>query len=161
VRAVALHEPGGELSLVELPVPEPGPGEVLVRVWASSINPIDVRVSTGNYPWGKYEYPVVPGYDVAGTVAALGPGVGRFAVGDDVVGCWSRRRYHDGAWAEYLTVPEHGFLAPLPAGLDFEAAAALPLAGLTALLVVEAVAPLAGETVLVVGAGGAIGRYVV
>ena len=161
MRAVAWQSERGPLALVELPLPEPGDGELLVRVVNASINPADVRIGTGNYPWGDFAYPAVLGFDFAGVVEALGPGCERFAVGAEVFGHWGRERFGDGSWAEYLTVPEDGFVAAKPANVEFEAAAAFPLAAATAAAMVEAVDPAAGEPLLVVGAGGAIGRYAV
>jgi NADPH:quinone reductase-like Zn-dependent oxidoreductase len=161
VRALAIDEAGGALTLERLEPPAPEPDELLVRVVASSINPIDVRVATGRYPWGRFEYPVVPGYDFAGVVERTGAQVTRFAAGDAVLGYWNAPRYHRGTWAEYAAVRERGFVTRKPAGIGFEEAAALPLAGVTALLMLDATRPAAGETVLVVGAGGAICSYCV
>jgi NADPH:quinone reductase-like Zn-dependent oxidoreductase len=161
MRALALLEPGAGLAVTELPRPDPGPGELLVRVLAASINPIDLRVSTGRYPWGRFDYPVVPGFDFAGTVEATASDAKAFATGDEVLGYWSAKRFHRGSWAEYMTVPESGLVVRKPESLSFDLAAALPLAAATALLCIEAVAPLAGHQVLIVGAGGAIGSYAV
>lgn len=161
MRALALPEADGGLLLTELPDPRPQRDEVLVRVGAASINPIDVRVCTGRYPWGRYDYPVVPGFDFAGTVEEVGPEVVRLEPGDEVLGYWSARRFHRGSWAEYLTVPESAHVAVKPPSLPFDLAAAAPLAAVTALMCVDAAMPLAGETVLIAGAGGAIGAYAV
>jgi NADPH:quinone reductase-like Zn-dependent oxidoreductase len=161
VQAIALNEPGTNLALTEIESPQPDAGELLVRIVASSINPIDVLVGTGRYPWGKYEYPVVPGYDFAGVVEDIGSRVTRFTRGDEVLGYWNARQYHRGSWAEYFTVSEAGFVVHKPSQVSFQEAAALPLAAVTAALTVDATAPLAGETALIVGAGGAIGGYAV
>ena len=161
MRAIALREPGCRLAELDLPVPAIDERELLVRVQASSINPIDVRVATGRYPWGEYDYPVVPGFDFAGTVEAVGSGVRRFAAGDDVLGYWSAPRFGSGAWAELVAVAEAGFVAARPAAVPVVDAAALPLAAATALLAIDAAAPRAGDVVLIVGAGGAIGGYAV
>lgn len=161
MRAVAFTESGGEVRLTELPKPEVGAEDVLVRVHAASINPIDVRISTGRYPWGKYEYPVVPGFDFSGVVESTGSDVARFKEGDEVLGFWSEKRFHRGSWAEYVTIPEHGLLAAKPQHLGFDVAAAMPLAAVTALLAVNGALPLSGEAVLIVGAAGAVGRYAV
>jgi NADPH:quinone reductase-like Zn-dependent oxidoreductase len=161
MKAVALDQPGGTLAVTELPLPEPRDDELLVRVHTASINPIDVRVSTGRYPWGKYDYPVVPGFDFAGVVERAGSEVTRFQPGDHVLGYWSARRFHRGSWAEYLAVPESRFVVHKPSGVSFEQAAAMPLAAVTALLSVGAVVPSAGEPVLIAGAAGAVGTYAV
>lgn len=161
MRALSLPTAGGPLQVSDLPKPDVGAGELLVRVRAASINPIDVRVSTGRYPWGKYDYPVVPGFDFAGVVEATGSDVTRFRPGDAVLGYWSARRFHRGSWADYVAVPESRFVVHKPDGLGFDLAAALPLAAVTALLSVNGALPLAGEPVLVVGAAGAVGGYAV
>ena len=161
MRALALAQPGGALALTRLPVPRPAAEQLLVRVLASSINPIDVRVATGRYPGGDYAYPLVPGFDFAGVVEGTGPEATRFRAGDEVLGYWDAPRFHRGTWAEYVTVGENRFVASKPAGMSFDEAGAVPLAGVTALLMLDACAPAAGETVLIVGAGGAIGGYAV
>ncbi len=143
-------------------MPEPAPNELLVRVRASSINRIDVLVASGMLKgMMEYEFPAVPGRDFAGTVEQVGSNANRFQVGDDVFGFLTKPTVHEGAWAEYVTVPEDGFVARKPSGLDFTEAAALPLAGVTALVAVDAVDPHEGDTVLVVGADGGVGSYAV
>ena len=161
MKAVALAGEDARLAVTELPDPAPGAGELLVRVHAASINPIDVRVVTGRYPWGKYDYPVVPGFDFAGVVETVGPDATGFQVGEEVLGYWSAKRFHRGTWAERVAIPADGFVVRKPGALSFDLAAALPLAAATALLCVDAVQPLAGEAVLITGAGGAIGAYAV
>ena len=150
------------LALLDLPVPEPAPNELLVRVHASSINPIDVLTAAGALRgMMEYEFPVVPGRDFAGVVEEVGTEVVGARVGDAVLGNLSKPVLHDGAWAEYLTVPVDGFVVPKPERLDFTAAAALPVVGLTALEAVDAVDPEEGELVLIVGAGGGVGSFAV
>jgi NADPH:quinone reductase-like Zn-dependent oxidoreductase len=161
MRAIALSARDSGLSLHELAIPQPHDDELLVRVHASSINPIDVLVASGAYRWGTFEFPAVPGWDFAGTVERIGPRVSRHRVGDAVFGYWSKPRFRDGAWAEYLVVAETGMVVAKPPALSFVQAAAMPLAAVTALLAIDAVAPAPGETVLVTGAGGAVGRYAV
>jgi NADPH:quinone reductase-like Zn-dependent oxidoreductase len=109
----------------------------------------------------EYEFPVVPGRDFAGVVEEVGTEVVGARVGDAVLGNLSKPVLHDGAWAEYLTVPVDGFVVPKPERLDFTAAAALPVVGLTALEAVDAVDPEEGELVLIVGAGGGVGSFAV
>jgi len=109
----------------------------------------------------EYEFPVVLGRDFAGVVERVGPAASRYRVGDEVIGFVSKPTLHDGTWADYVVVPEDGYVAPKPTSLDFGQAGALPLAGASAVLAVEAVAPGAGESVLVVGVGGGVGGYVV
>jgi NADPH:quinone reductase len=161
MRAIALEAADSGVRLIEVPTPEPAAGELLVRVRTASINPADLRVATGNYPWGKFVFPAVLGFDFAGVVESAGAGVTRFEAGDEVLGFWSRRRYHDGSWAEYISVSEAAFVARKPAGMTFEQAGALPLAATTAAQMVDDVALQPGQSVLIVGATGAIGGYAV
>jgi NADPH:quinone reductase-like Zn-dependent oxidoreductase len=135
---------------------------VLVRVEAASINRVDVLIAAGALRgMMEYEFPVVPGRDFTGTVERAGPGVTRFREGDPVLGWITSQTLHDGTWAEQVVTAESRFVVPRPAALDAVHAAALPLAGLTALTAVEAVAPEPGELVLVVGAGGGVGAFAV
>ncbi|MGW2747328.1 NADP-dependent oxidoreductase [Streptomyces sp. NPDC001450] len=161
MRAVVVEQWGGPENLVEREVerPEPGLGEVLVRVHAAGVNPVDwkTRASGALIEWGAV--PVV-GWDVSGTVEAVGPGVGVFQVGDEVFGMPLFPR-QAGGYAEYVVAPAR-HLAPKPAGLSHVEAAALPLAALTAwqaLVDVAHVRP--GERVLVHAAAGGVGHFAV
>ncbi len=157
MRAIALDDFGAKPGLRDLPTPEPGPGEILVRVRASSVNGFDAFVAAGmTKGMMEHRFPVVLGKDFAGTVEALGPGATRFAVGDRVFGVVTKQVLGGGAWAKYVSVSE-GFTAAVPAGLDLGTAGVLGLAGATALQTVGAVAPVAGETVLISGATGGVG----
>ena len=157
------------LALTERGVPEPGPGEVRVRVRASAVNYRDLATIEDPVPRG-IRYPTVPNSDAAGEVTALGDGVTSLAVGDRVASCFFQR-WNDGAitpaamasalggaldgvLAEEVVLAEQG-VVPIPAHLDFVAAATLPCAGLTAWhAVVEFGALRPGETVLLLGTGG-------
>ena len=161
MRAIGLTDVDAALAVIEVPTPAPADDEILVRVEASSINPIDILVAGGRYPWAPSTFPLVPGWDFAGVVEAVGAAVTRFAVGDDVFGHWSKTTFHDGSWADYLAIGEHASVAHRPAGLTPQQAAAVPLAAVTAVLAVDHVVRAPGDTVLVVGAGGAVGAYVV
>lgn len=162
MRAIALAELGAPPTLQDLPMPTPGPGEVLVRVQASSVNGFDLSVAAGRlHGMMEYRFPVVLGKDFAGTVEAVGPDVSRVAVGDAVFGVLMKPVLGDGTFGEYVTVPEAIGLTRLPAGLDVATAGALGLAGTAALMAVEAVAPQSGETVLIAGATGGVGAYAV
>ena len=156
------HAYGGPESVraETMPVPRPGKGEVLVRVEAVSINSGDIHLMRGEprlvrlfFGWRR---PRVRGrgMDVVGTVVALGEGVDAFALGDRVVGSG------DETLAEYVAVPA-ARLSPLPAGLAPEIAATLPIAGNTAVTVLDACRVVAGSRVLVVGAGGGVGTFTV
>ena len=158
MRAIAIDDFATTPALHDLPVPDPGPGEVLVRVRASSINGFDRSVVSGRVKdMMEYRFPLILGMDFAGIVEAVGPDASRFAVGDRVFGVALKPVLGAGAFAEYVVVSEGLGIARVPDGLDLPVAAALGLAGTAALMAVEAVAPEAGETVLVSGAKGGVG----
>jgi NADPH:quinone reductase-like Zn-dependent oxidoreductase len=162
VHAIAIDDFGAAPALRDLPKPEPGPGEVLVRVQASSINGFDLAVAGGRLKgMMEHRFPVVLGKDFAGTVAAAGEGVTRFAVGDPVFGTVMKPQLGDGAFGQYVLVDEGFGITHRPAGLDLAVAGALGLTGTAALTAVNAVDPAAGETVLVSGASGGVGSHAV
>jgi NADPH:quinone reductase-like Zn-dependent oxidoreductase len=156
------HGQPGMLEVAELPVPDPGPGEVLLQVRAAGVNPVDVGLVAMPLPFvTDLTLPAVPGWDVAGTVVARGPGATGFAVGDDVFGV-SRFPLLGprsmGTFAEYAVVPEAD-LAVKPAGLPWDQAGALPLVGLTALQAFQAVGGIQpGTRVLIEAAAGGVGH---
>ncbi|MFC5664319.1 NADP-dependent oxidoreductase [Kitasatospora misakiensis] len=161
MRAVVVERWGGPENLVEREVerPEPGLNEVLVRVHAAGVNPVDwkTRTSGGLIEWGAV--PAV-GWDVSGTVEAVGPGVGVFRPGDEVFGMPLFPR-QAGGYAEYVVAPARHF-APKPAGLTHVEAAALPLAALTAWqTLVDTADVRPGERVLVHAAAGGVGHFAV
>ena len=149
MKAIQIHETGGPgvLKLADLPIPEPGPGQVLIRVEATGVNFIEVYFRTGVY---KASLPLTPGSEAAGTVEELGPGVTGFAAGDAVASTSVL-----GSYAEYALVPATQ-LVKTPAGLSPEQAAAAMLQGMTAHYLSHSTFPLkAGNTALVhAGAGG-------
>ncbi|WP_208614402.1 NADP-dependent oxidoreductase, partial [Streptomyces yokosukanensis] len=138
MRAVRLHEYGGPevLRYDEVPIPEPGPGEVLVRVHAAGINPPDryLRGGLTRMP-GETEstvsLPVIPGTDVSGVVEAVAADVHGLAAGDEVFGLLRFPSFGGSAYAEYVAAPVSD-LARKPAGIDHVQAAGAPMAGLTA-----------------------------
>ena len=158
MKAFALLSADQPASLVDLPDPEVDSDGVRVRIRAASVNGFDVFQASG-YLTGMMEhrFPVVIGRDFAGIVEAVGPVRTDQSVGDEVFGFVpSMPPLHEGTWAEQ--VAGAGLvLAQKPAGISFEVAAAIPLAGVTALDSVDAVAIGAGDTVLVVGATGGVG----
>lgn len=161
MRAVVVSKWGGPEVLVETQAerPEPGMGEVLVRVHAAGVNPVDwkTRESGGLIPWGPV--PAV-GWDVSGTVEAVGPGVTLYRAGDEVYGMPRFPQQAD-AYAEYVTAPARHF-ARKPATLDHVQAAALPLAALTAWqALVDTAGVTAGQRVLVHAAAGGVGHLAV
>ena len=138
-KAVRFEEYGGVdvLSVVEVPMPEPGPGQVLVRVKAAGINPGEAKIRDGllHAQWPA-TFPSGQGSDLAGIVARPGPGVTGFAEGDEVIGFTDDRA----SQAEYVLV-DAGHLTARPAGVPWEVAGALFVAGATAYATVAAVAP--------------------
>ncbi|HMD76364.1 MAG TPA: quinone oxidoreductase [Terracidiphilus sp.] len=149
MKAIQIHETGGPevLQLAELPIPQPGPGQLLIRVEAIGVNFIEIYFRKGVY---KAALPLVPGSEAAGTVEELGPGVTGFAAGDAVASVSVL-----GSYAEYALVPA-AQLVKTPVGLSMEKAAAAMLQGMTAHYLAHSTFPLkAGDTVLVhAGAGG-------
>lgn len=163
MRAVAVAKPAGEPELMRLPAPEPGPGEVLIRVAAAGLNPLDWKLAdrarTAQSP-DEVVYPLIYGVDFAGKVAALGPDVTRFAEGDAVFG--QPKRVPVGAYgtyAEYVIAAEDGVLAAAPDGLPLPLAAALPTAGMAALSLVDRAGLTEGQSLLLVGAAGGVGTF--
>jgi NADPH:quinone reductase-like Zn-dependent oxidoreductase len=162
MRAIAFGDFGAPPVLTELPVPEPGPGEVRVRVRASSVNGFDLGVLGGVFKgMVEYEFPVVVGKDFAGVVDAIGAEVTTVDIGDAVFGVVMRPTLGQGGFAEYVVVSEGYGIARIPEGLDHDQAGALGLAGTASLNAVDAVAPAAGETVLISGATGGVGAYAI
>jgi len=157
MKAVVVHQYGGPevLKFEEYPDPVPGPGEVLVRVAATSVNPIDYKRRAGlTKDFYPMQFPGLIGVDIAGTVFKLGPGVEGFSVGDEVFAM------ADNTYAE-LCVVKAAALAKIPKGLDLIQAAALPLVTVTGNQLLSATGIKAGQTVLVVGAAGNVGRSAV
>jgi len=162
MKAVRFHEYGdaGVLRYEDVEQPVPGPGEVRIRVAATSFNPVDDGIR-GGYLQGPFPVtlPHTPGIDVAGTVDALGEGVGNVGIGDAVIGFLPMTA--NGAAAEYVVAPAE-ILAPAPTSIPLADAAALPIVGLTAWQALFDHAKLAaGQRVLINGAGGAVGGYAV
>jgi NADPH:quinone reductase-like Zn-dependent oxidoreductase len=161
MRAVVLDEFGGSFEARDLPVPEPGPGEVLVRVAASGVNPLDLKIRAGAAAHAQVSAPAVLGIDMAGTVTRVGPGVTGFQAGDEVYGMTGGVGPVPGSLAEYQ-VADARLLAPKPRNLSMTESAALPLAVITAWegLVDRAQAG-PGDTVLVQGGAGGVGHLAV
>ncbi|AFH38421.1 zinc-dependent alcohol dehydrogenase family protein [Thermus thermophilus] len=162
MRAVVLKGFGGLEMLEErdLPVPEPGPGEVLVKNLAIAVNPVDAKIRAAGR-WAGVEPPFVLGYDAAGVVAKVGPGVKDLKEGDEVYYTPEIFGNPHGTYAEYTPVPA-GIVAKKPKNLSFAEAAAIPLAGGTAWeAVVRRLAVRPGETVLVMGGAGGVGSFAV
>ncbi|MGL4513953.1 MAG: NADPH:quinone reductase [Lacipirellulaceae bacterium] len=162
MRAAYVTEPGpaDSIRLGDLPQPEVGPGQVLVRVAVSGVNPIDAYVRSGMVAMAV-PLPYVPGCDFAGRVEALGPGVSGLAVGQRVWGSNQGLLGRQGTMAEYAAIDAQ-FAYATPDGIDDASAAAGALVGITAHLgLVREVALRQGETLLVVGGAGGVGSAVV
>ncbi|WP_411107043.1 NADP-dependent oxidoreductase [Streptomyces sp. cmx-4-9] len=147
------------LALVEVPRPKVGPGEVLVRVRAAGVNPVDWKVAAGYLdPILEVRYPVIPGWDVAGVVEAVGEDTFDYAVGDEVYGYVRKEWVELGTYAELVSAPVRT-LARKPRELTFEQAAGLPLAGLTAYQSLTRAGLKAGESVVIHSAAGGTGSF--
>jgi len=157
MKAIVVHEYGGPevLRFEDYPDPVPGPGEVLVRVAAASVNPIDYKRRAGlTQDFYPMRFPSLIGVDIAGTVVAIGAGVEGFSAGDQVFAM------ADNTYAE-LCVINAAVLAKVPKGLDLIEAAALPLVTTTGDQLATATGVRAGQTIIVVGAAGSVGRSAV
>jgi NADPH:quinone reductase-like Zn-dependent oxidoreductase len=159
MRGFALDAFGQPGSIHDLPEPEPAEGQVRVRVAAASLNPFDNVVLQG-YMKDRMEhrFPLVPAGDFSGTVDAIGSGAHGFSVGDQVFGVNGKMYFGEGTLAEKTTASS-GTIAKRPESLTDVEAAALPLAGVSALMCVDAAALKPKEVVVVVGASGGIGSY--
>jgi NADPH:quinone reductase-like Zn-dependent oxidoreductase len=159
MKAVRFDEYGGVdvLKVVDVPRPAPGPGQVLVQVKAAGINPGEAKIRAGllHSRWPA-TFPSGQGSDLAGIVAETGPAVTGFSVGDEVIG-WTDNR---ASQADYAAVEEQ-HLTPKPAGVPWEVAGALYVAGATAYATVRAVDLIEGDTMVVSGAAGGVGSIAV
>jgi NADPH:quinone reductase-like Zn-dependent oxidoreductase len=158
MKAIVLHQYGGadNLRYEDFPTPQPGTGEVLVKVKATSLNPIDWKVRSGAMQtYMPLQLPDILGRDLAGEVTEIGGGVTQFKKGDRVMGLTKK------TYAEFC-VAKVEELALIPDGMDFEQAAAVPLVTLTGTQLIEkAVGIRSGQTVLITGALGSVGRTAV
>lgn len=159
MKAVRFNEYGSVdvLNVVDVPTPEPGQGEVLVKIKATSINPGEAKIRDGSlHQIWPATFPSGEGSDLAGVIDQLGPGVDGFAVGDEVIGFTEQRASH----AEYAVVPATQLVAK-PANLSWEVAGSLFVIGTTAYAAVRAVSLQPGDTVAVSGAAGGVGSVTV
>ena len=160
MRAITVTEYGATPDIVEMPTPEPGPEQVLIKLRAAGINPMDRTLASGAWKPMPATFPMVLGADGAGVVEQLGEGASRFSLGDDLFGqLLIAPLGSTGTYAEYVAASEDAPLARVPAGLDDVVAASLPTAGGAGLALVELLEPLADKTVLIVGAGGGVGSF--
>jgi len=166
MQAVTLEKPDTQPTLREdVPEPTPAADEVLVRVHASSVNPVDNSIAAGMLAQMgvEYDYPVILGRDYAGVVEQAGAAVTGYRPGDQVFGfvLHANPTVRDGAWAELITVTEQLSIAPAPAGVDLATAGVAPLAGITAVTLVDALELSEGDVLLVAGATGGVGSLAV
>lgn len=155
MKTIHVKEPGGaeKMEVVDVPVPQPGPKQALIRMAAIGVNFIDIYFRKGLY---KADIPIVLGNEGSGTVEAVGPEVTEVAVGDRVA--WAMQR---GSYGEYAVVPSH-LLVRIPDGVDFQTAAAAMLQGMTAHYLTHSTHPLkSGETCLVHAAAGGTGALII
>jgi NADPH:quinone reductase len=161
MRAVVVTEYGGRAEEVDMPAPEVQAGQVLIKVLAAGMNPMDRAIADG--AWESImpaTFPMILGADVAGTVEDVGEGSSRFAVGDAVMGQLLMPPLGStGTYAEFVAVSERSTLTRTPSGMSAVVAASAPTAGMTGLSLVDALAPLDGKTVLIVGAAGGVGSF--
>jgi NADPH2:quinone reductase len=161
MRAVVLEEFGGDLTLAEVAKPAAGPGQVLVRVAASGVNPLDTKIAAGAAAHARPVLPAILGLDLAGVVEEAGPGVRGFAAGDEVYGLTGGVGGLPGSLADYAAV-DPALLARKPAALTMREAAALPLAVITAWEgLVDRAQVRDGQQVLVHGGAGGVGHVAV
>jgi alcohol dehydrogenase len=160
MKALAIRRYKAAMELMELPVPKPGPGDLLVRVRAASVNPVDYKIRDGGVKvMIPYSFPLILGNDLAGDVEAVGPSVTKFKVGDAIFSRLDKDRI--GAIAEYALVRESA-AAKKPARLDYVQAASVPLVGLTAWQVLIDLAHLqAGQKVLIHAGSGGVGTFAI
>ena len=165
MKAVTIQSHGGPevLEIVDVAVPEPGTGQVRIKVAAAAVNPVDAQTRSG----ALTEAGLLPprdttglGWDLSGTIDAVGHGVAGFSPGDPVIGLSDRLALSLKAQAEYVVLDADA-VAGIPAGMDLTAAATLPLNGLTAAQALDLAALGPGQSLLVTGAAGAVGGYAV
>jgi NADPH:quinone reductase-like Zn-dependent oxidoreductase len=155
MRAVGVKRFGAEPVEINVAKPDPGPGDLLVRVEAAGLNPVDIMIASGVYGTG-FQLPLVMGRDFAGRVEAVGSAVDRFAVGDAVFG---QTPVPTGSYAEYVVVPQDSPVAAAPDSIDLKTAAALPTAGMTALGILDQAKVRGGESMVILGAAGGVGTF--
>ncbi|WP_142847734.1 NADP-dependent oxidoreductase [Telmatospirillum sp. J64-1] len=164
MRAIVFDEFGGpeKLRLADIPTPMPQPNEVLIKLSCTSVNPVDWKVRKGllndRFP---HAFPLIPGWDAAGTVAALGADVTDFVEGDKVYAYCRKPLIQWGTYAEYVTMAAD-MVAPMPANCDFAQAATVPLVGLTSWqCLFDAASLKGGQSVLIHAGAGGVGGYAI
>jgi NADPH:quinone reductase-like Zn-dependent oxidoreductase len=159
MRAITYDQYGDpdNLTLSDVPEPKVGPAEVLIRVRSAAVNPVDWKVAAGGLDGlMNVTFPAIPGWDVSGVVERVGLDTPEFAPGDEVIAYARKDWVHGGTFAELVTVPVRA-VARKPKALDWDQAAGLPLAGLSAYQLLSRLGVTKGETVLVHAAAGGVG----
>jgi NADPH:quinone reductase-like Zn-dependent oxidoreductase len=164
MKAVIIEQYGGRdvLKVASIPKPEPKEGEVLVRIKAAGVNPVDWKIRAG-YLRDRMPnfFPITLGWDFSGIVEVRGLGARRFEVNDRVYAYARKNTIHDGTYAEYIALPE-SYLSLKPRKISFEKAAGVPLTSLTAYqALVDRAGLQKGETCVIVGASGGVGSFAV
>jgi NADPH2:quinone reductase len=161
MKAAVLENHGAPFRIVEVARPEAGPNQVLVRVHASGVNPLDVKIRAGEAAHARHALPAILGIDLAGVVEAVGPGVTAFRRGDEVYGMTGGVGGVQGSLADYAAV-ETDLLAPKPSNLTMREAAALPLVFITAWEgLVDRAKLQSGQKVLIHGGAGGVGHVAI
>jgi len=164
MKAIVIDQFGGpeQLKLVEMPTPVPLQNEVLVRVEAAGVNPVDCKIRDGLLETLiPHRFPLILGWDASGVVEKIGSQIKNFQVGDEVFACCRKPTVQHGAYAEYIVLSEDQ-LAKKPKNLSFIEAASVPLAGLTAYqALLDAAHIKKGEKILIHAAAGGVGMFAV
>ncbi len=161
MRAITVSEYGAAATVTEVPDPEPGPDQVLIKINAAGVNPMDRVIADG--AWQTLmpaTFPLILGADLAGVVQSAGDSATRFSPGEEVFGQLLLPPLGSvGTYAEQVAVSADAPLARIPTGVSARVAAALPTPGGTALGIMDALPPLTGKTTLIVGAAGGVGSF--
>jgi NADPH:quinone reductase len=161
MRAIAVSEYRADARLGEHSKPTAGPGQVLVKVQAAGMNPMDQAIASGAFSEAMpATFPLILGVDVAGVIEAVGDGPGPYSIGDRIFGqLLTSPLGSSGAYADYAAVAADATVATVPDALSSEVAATLPTPGVTALQLARSLEPSAAKTIVVVGAGGVVGGF--
>ncbi len=164
MKAASYDEFGGPKAVKtgKIDLPELKEGEVLIKIKATGVNPVDAVITKGYYKdMMPHSFPIIPGWDLAGVIEERGHAARRFEVGDEVFAYARRPEVKWGTFAEYIVIPD-SYLAKRPQNISMEAAAALPLAGLTAYQSLYSAGDLAeGQKVLILGSSGGVGSFAI
>ncbi|WP_295123836.1 NADP-dependent oxidoreductase [uncultured Chitinophaga sp.] len=162
MKAIAVAHFGDTPILMDLPAPTAKPGWILIRIAAAAVNPYDWKLVDGIMKDSMpHVFPLILGNDGAGTVEATGEGVTRFKQGDKIYGQFLHKPVGEGAYAEFVAVPEKAVITKAPGSIPLEDAAAAPTAGMTAIQLTDAAELQPGQTLLIVGGTGGVGSFAI